>query len=85
MVPAVNRKTLLLVAVSFLAGSISAFPHHSDLLYDQEVLITLTGTVAEFEFENPHDLILLDVIGDQGKVQQWVVYGSAPAALLSPA
>lgn len=64
-----------------LAGAGAARAHHSDALYDQEQLVTVTGTVAQFEFQNPHDLIYLDVKDQQGRFQQWIVYGSAPAAL----
>ena len=78
-----NRKFLLLayLAVGVLAASNSGLAHHSDALYDQDQLVAVTGTVAQFEFQNPHDLIYLDVKDDQGNLQQWIVYGSAPAAL----
>jgi uncharacterized protein DUF6152 len=63
----------------FLAAP--AFAHHSDTIYDKENLVTVTGTVAQFEFTNPHVVIFLDVKGDDGRVNQWIAFGGAPGAL----
>ena len=78
-----NRKFpfLAFAALGVLVASASAVAHHSDSLYDQDHLITVTGAAAQFEFQNPHDLIYLDVIDDQGNLQQWIVLGSSLAAL----
>src|SRR5438874_7694770 len=65
-----------LVCLLMIPGRI--FGHHSDSVYDQEHLTTITGTVTQFEFVNPHQLIHLDVKDPGGKVEQWVVLGGAP-------
>lgn len=57
------------------------FAHHSDAIYDKDNLVTVTGTVAQFDFMNPHEVIYLDVKGDHGKPDQWIVFGSAPVVL----
>ena len=58
-----------------------AFSHHSDSIYDMGTLVTVTGTVEQFEFLNPHEIINLDVAGANGAIEKWIVFGSAPAVL----
>ena len=64
--------------IGFSTASQTLLAHHSDSVYDQEHLTVITGTVSQFEFVNPHQLIHLDVKDDQGKVVQWVALGGAP-------
>lgn len=35
-------------------------------------LTTIKGTVTKFDFMNPHVLIYVDVVGENGKVENWV-------------
>src|SRR3979411_1622554 len=51
---AMNLKALILtsVAVSFFA--LPALAHHSFAMFDQNKLNTMTGTVKQFEWQNPH-------------------------------
>ena len=58
-----------------------ALAHHSDGLYDQDRLITVSGTVTQFEFQNPHEMIYLDVPADAGRAAEWIILGSAPSVL----
>ena len=80
-----RKKRVILIAgyavIGVLAAAGGARAHHSDSLYDQDRLVTVTGVVARFEFVNPHDLIYLDVRDNQGNLRQWIVYGAAPGAL----
>ena len=75
-----NKRLLALVSVTvgLLLLSHPALAHHSDSVYDQDHLTVITGTVSQFEFVNPHQLIHLDVKDDKGKVVQWVALGGAP-------
>ena len=66
----------LVIGVGMAASQLWA--HHSDSVYDQDHLTTVTGTVTQFEFVNPHQLIHLDVKGADGKSEQWVALGGAP-------
>jgi hypothetical protein len=59
----------------FLVSSLSA--HHSSSVYDSARLVTLRGTVAKFEFINPHTIIRLDVKDADGNVEQWAAGGGA--------
>ena len=48
------RRFALLVA-TFAAAP--AFAHHGAALYEPEKTINIAGTVAEFQFVNPHVLV----------------------------
>ncbi len=72
----------------FLAGvcplllSIPASAHHGGSAYDTSHLLTLTGTVKEFQFIQPHPLITLVTKDDQGAVTEWSVEMTAPNHLV---
>ena len=54
------------------------FAHHGTAGYDMEKVITLAGTVTAFEWFNPHAVIQMDVKGDKGEVQHWLLELAAP-------
>lgn len=75
------RKALLLAAitgVSLFAFSGLALAHHGGGAYDADHPMTMTGTVKEFLFIQPHPLITLEVKNDQGAVTDWSVEMTAP-------
>lgn len=47
------------------------FAHHSTAEYDMTKLSSVKGTVAEFEWSNPHAYIHIDVANDKGKSEKW--------------
>lgn len=65
-------------AVCVLALSSAALAHHGGAAYDQAHPMTLTGTVKEFHFIQPHPLIALEVKDDQGAMAEWSVEMTAP-------
>ena len=68
----VSHKMKSMLQISVTAGLIplaanEATAHHSAaLFYDLDGNIEVTGTVTEFHFANPHAIVKLDVIGDDG-------------------
>jgi len=54
-----------------------ASAHHSFAMFDQTKIMTLRGTVAEFQWTNPHVFIELDVPGG-GKVAHWSIELNSP-------
>jgi hypothetical protein len=75
------KKTLLIFVFAFvclLSFSGSALAHHGGSAYDTAHPLTLTGTVKEFMFIQPHPLITLQVKDDQGAVTEWSVEMTAP-------
>jgi hypothetical protein len=51
-----------LAAAACVAGAVPAAAHHSFAMFDAGRTITLTGTVKEFQWANPHTLIWLTVL-----------------------
>lgn len=67
----------LLGAVTF-----QAVAHHSGAMFDDKKEVTLTGTVKEFQYTNPHSWLLVDVKGADGKVTTWGFEAEGPSTLL---
>ncbi len=58
-----------------------AFAHHSNSAYQVDEIVTLTGTVKEWRWMNPHTWLYLTVEGADGKAQEWAVEGRPPGIL----
>jgi hypothetical protein len=74
--------TILCVGAFLLALSGPVFAHHGGAAYDNANPLTLTGTVKEFHFIQPHPLIALEVKDDKGNVVEWSVEMTAPNHLV---
>ena len=57
------------------------FAHHSAVMFDDTKEITVTGTVKEFQYTNPHSWLLVDVTGKDGKVVTWGFEAEGPTTL----
>ena len=64
-----------------LAASFSALSHHSNSSYQVDEIISLTGTVAEWRWSNPHTWLFMNVEDENGELQEWAVEGRAPGIL----
>jgi hypothetical protein len=69
------------MAIGFLMASGPMFAHHGVGNVDTSQLVTLQGTVTEFEMINPHAQISLEVTNDKGKVERWTIEASSPNTL----
>lgn len=64
-------RSFALLAGLFLVSS-PAFAHHGFAgRYDEANPITITGTVVELQFINPHSQIVFDAKGPSGEMQRW--------------
>ncbi len=72
------RPFALSLAVAALA--LPAQAHHSRAMFNTQRPMTLTGTVREFQFTNPHCYIQLAVPGSGGAVE-WSIEMGAPSHL----
>jgi hypothetical protein len=62
----------LALAVLFLMAFGSVFAHHgSGVSYDLRKIVTMEGTVTEFQWRNPHVYVMYDVKDAQGNVANW--------------
>ena len=62
----------ILVMWAALFGANHAWAHHSFADTYSSQTVTVTGTVIEFLFRNPHSAILLETPGDKGQTVTWV-------------
>lgn len=65
------RKRILLGAAILVAAAGPAAAHHSFAMFDQTREVTLTGTVSEFQWTNPHSWVELDVPNATGGADHW--------------
>jgi hypothetical protein len=64
------------------AAAPSAAHHSFAAEFDAAKPVQLEGTVTKMDWINPHSWIHLDVTTPSGEVQQWMIEGGAPNALL---
>ena len=69
---------LLLAAAALAHGALA---HHSPVMFDTSKPVTLTGTVREFQWTNPHSYVQLVVKNAQGQDEEWNVEMAAPTYL----
>jgi hypothetical protein len=77
-----KRKSFGLSALaSVVFGSLPAAAHHSGAMFDSELVLTLKGTVARFDYVNPHSWLYINVPNDDGTYTQWGFELDAPPRL----
>lgn len=69
----------LIAALLVVCGPLWA--HHGNSAYDEEHWITISGTVTEFVWANPHCQIFMDVKDDKGAVVNWAIESQSPGIL----
>ena len=74
------RRDFAVLAAAVLGAS-PALAHHSPVMFDHTQHVTLTGTVREFQWTNPHSYIQLVVKNDQGQDEEWSLEMAAPTYL----
>jgi len=62
------------------AGTAAA--HHSAAMFDRDKQVSLTGTIVQFEWTNPHSWIQIDVPNDSGGTDRWSVECNSPNNLV---
>jgi hypothetical protein len=58
-----------------------ALAHHSAVMFDDAKEITVSGTVKEFQYTNPHSWLIVDVKNDDGSVTTWGFEAEGPSTL----
>ena len=76
-----KRFTGLAAGVVLLMVSGPMFAHHGGAQYDTKHPVTMTGTVTEYLFTNPHVQIHIVVTGENGSVEKWVAETASPQRL----
>ena len=76
-----SRASIRICTMFALLAANAALAHHSPVMFDQTQQVTLTGTVREFQWTNPHSYIQLAVTNDRGQVEEWSLEMAAPTYL----
>src|SRR5688572_3328912 len=69
----IDLRQLGLSVVVVVAIAASAAAHHSFAMFDHERTVTLRGTVAKFQWTNPHGYLEVDVTEKDGKVSRFTI------------
>lgn len=79
------KAKLLVPALFFLVLAVVAVPifaHHGTAAFDVTKMVTVKGTVTDFQFVNPHVQIYWDVKNEKGEVEKWQGELTAPNKLI---
>ena len=68
------------LALGLFALDVPASAHHSSAMFDDQQSVTLTGTVKQFQWSNPHCWIQVLVADKSGPVE-WSVEMGSPSQL----
>jgi hypothetical protein len=79
MNPKLITSFALVVGLLMVCGP--ALAHHGNSAYDEVHPITITGTVTEVVWSNPHCQIYVDVKDAKGNVVSWSVESQSPGIL----
>ena len=71
-----RRIVAIASGVVLLSSALAA--HHATAVFDLGKRLTLTGTVTEWFWANPHCLLRFDVKNDNGETTHWVAETQAP-------
>ena len=70
-------------AVALMLVATVGFAHHSPgSVYVVSEIVVLEGTVTDYRFNNPHVRIHIDVVNEDGEVEDWIAEGGTPNVLL---
>lgn len=77
------KKLAIAWALFFSAGLAvaPAFAHHGTAGYDLDKVVTLKGTVEDFEWTNPHAVVRIVAKNDKGESEEWTIELGAPGIM----
>jgi len=76
-----NLMVSLTIIFGILLVSGPLLAHHGEANYDTTKVVSVKGTVTNFQFINPHVQIFLDVKTDGGEIEKWAGEARSPAML----
>ena len=77
------KKWIISLVIIFGALLVSGplLAHHGEANYETTRVVTVKGTVTDFQFINPHVQISLDVKNDKGEIEKWIGEARSPSML----
>jgi Family of unknown function (DUF6152) len=77
-----KRMSTGLCGALLLGFSAPAWVHHSGAMFDRSRTTTISGTVTEFNWTNPHSSFKVDVVDATGQAQTWAIEMNSPNNLV---
>jgi len=80
----VMRRLAHLLAAASLALALPAVAsaHHSQSEFDFNAIVTVEGTVTELSWRSPHARLYVDVVNENGEVDNWNFELPSPTTLM---
>ena len=78
----VSKLRSAVCVAGLLMAPVAAFAHHSGAMFESEKTITVSGTVKEFEYVNPHSWLYVVVTDEKGEETVWGFEAEGPSALM---
>lgn len=79
-----NKPKLLAAAIALLVATTRGSAHHAfEAEYDEKKLVTVSGTITDFKWTNPHAWLYVDVRDESGRVANWSFEMGSPGGLLN--
>ncbi len=68
--------------VGLMQYTVSALSHHSEAMFDPDKVVTVTGTVKEFEYVSPHSWLYVLASDDKGVETLWGFETTSASSLM---
>ena len=79
----VPRLLTLVAGIALLASGVGASAHHAFAAeFDSTKPVKLRGKITRMEWINPHAWMHIEVVGEDGDVQNWMIEAGPPGALV---
>ena len=72
----------MLVSAVMVGASLPVWAHHSGAMFDSTKEATITGTITEFNWTNPHSSFKVAVTNAAGKDEIWAIEMNSPQNLV---
>ena len=76
-----RRLAVFAMSAAVVASGGAALAHHSFAMFDADQKTSLSGTVKEFQWTNPHAWIFVMVPNRDGQLEQWAVEMGGPGQI----
>lgn len=76
-----TKRTVISILLAGSLASLPGYAHHSFAMFDSGKVATITGTVKDFQWTNPHVWLDIVVTTQSGEAQTWGIEGG-PVAML---
>jgi len=71
------------IAAGLLSVSLPLFAHHGTAVFDMNKILTMNGSVTQWDWSNPHCLLQFDIKNEGGQVTHWIAETQNPAEMVS--